>query len=189
VWASACAVAKRRAGTWLPSACLQPQIALHRGADSPANAHPSSEDTLSSSERKTCLSKLRRAAVEARRSGASSPIRPRSLAKRALARRKSGFRESRSQGMPSQGMPSQGMPSQGMPSQGMPYLGRTGPARSSSGSSVFKVVPDDKNPNALPTGAQVGAPTSARTHIIDPVATAVMENMPALLVGSCADRC
>jgi hypothetical protein len=179
VWASACAVAKRRAGTWLPSACLQPQIALHRGADSPANAHPSSEDTLSSSERKTCLSKLRRAAVEARRSGASSPIRPRSLAKRALARRKSGFRESRSQEMPSQGMPS----------QGMPCLGRTGPARSSSGSSVFKVVPDDKNPNALPTGAQVGAPTSARTHIIDPVATAVMENMPALLVGSCADRC
>lgn len=174
MWASACAVAKRRAGTWLPSACLQPQIALHRGADSPANAHPSSEDTLSSSERKTCLSKLRRAAVEARRSGASSPIRPRSLAKRALARRKSGFRESRSQGMPS---------------QGMPCLGRTGPARSSSGSSVFKVVPDDKNPNALPTGAQVGAPTSARTHIIDPVATAVMENMPALLVGSCADRC
>ncbi len=46
-----------------------------------------------------------------------------------------------------------------------------------------------ENPNALPTSAQVGAPTSARSPAIDPAPTAVVRSIPALLIGSCADSC
>ncbi len=46
-----------------------------------------------------------------------------------------------------------------------------------------------EKPNALATGAQVGAPTSARSPTVDPVATAITEDMPALLIGGCADSC
>ncbi len=46
-----------------------------------------------------------------------------------------------------------------------------------------------ENPNALPTGAQVGAPTSARSPTIDPAPTAVARKTPALLIGGCADSC
>ena len=46
-----------------------------------------------------------------------------------------------------------------------------------------------ENPNALATDAQVGAPTSARSPTIDPTPTAVVRNIPALLIGSCADSC
>ncbi len=46
-----------------------------------------------------------------------------------------------------------------------------------------------KNPNALATGAQVGALTSARTPTIDPAPTAAVKNIPALLIGGYADSC
>ncbi len=46
-----------------------------------------------------------------------------------------------------------------------------------------------ENPNALATNAQVGAPTSARNPTINPVVRDVTENMPALLIGGCADSC
>ncbi len=46
-----------------------------------------------------------------------------------------------------------------------------------------------ENPNALATGAQVGAPTSARSPTIDPAPTAVVRYMPALLIGGCAGSC
>ena len=46
-----------------------------------------------------------------------------------------------------------------------------------------------ENPNALPTSAQVGAPASARSQTIDPAPTAVVRNIPALLIGGCADSC
>jgi hypothetical protein len=41
----------------------------------------------------------------------------------------------------------------------------------------------NENRNALPTGAQVGAPTSARSPTINPTPTAVVRKTPALLIG------
>ncbi len=47
----------------------------------------------------------------------------------------------------------------------------------------------NENRNALATDAQVGAPTSARSPTIDPAPTVVVRNIPALLIGGCADPC
>ena len=46
-----------------------------------------------------------------------------------------------------------------------------------------------ENPNALVISAQVGAPASARSPTIAPAPTAVVRNIPALLIGGCADSC
>ncbi len=46
-----------------------------------------------------------------------------------------------------------------------------------------------ENPNALVISAQVGAPASARSPTTDPAPTAVVRNIPALLIGGCADSC